>query len=174
MVRYRRNFVPGGTYFFTVTLADRSRSLLTERIDLLGAAFRHCRAHHPFETIAIVVLPEHLHCIWELPQGDSAYAIRWSLIKRAFTRKQLREGPTNPSSASAIWQPRFWEHTIRDDEDLQRHVDYIHYNPVKHGHAASAAEWPHSSFRRYVARGWLTADWGIDDCTEPTNCVARR
>jgi len=88
MVRYPRNFVPGGTYFFTVTLADRRCSLLTDRIDALGTAFRRCRALHPFETIAIVVLSEHLHCVLSLPAGDADYPTRWSLIKRSFTRKQ--------------------------------------------------------------------------------------
>ena len=167
MVRYRRNFVPGGTWFFTVTLADRRGCLLTDRIDALGTAFRQCRALHPFETIAIAVLPEHLHCVWTLPDGDAGYATRWSLIQRAFTRKQYREGPTDARAAKRIWQPRFWENTIRDDTDLQRHVDYIHYNPVKHGCASRAADWPHSSFHRYVEHGWLTEDWasGEDDDT---------
>jgi putative transposase len=165
MVQYRRNLVPGGTHFFTVTLADRRRALLTERIDALGAAFRQCRARHPFETIAIVVMPEHLHCVWALPAGDADYAARWSLIKRAFTRKQYREGPTTASGNDAVWQPRFWEHAIRDDADLQRHVDYTHHNPVKHGCANRAADWPHSSFHRYVKLGWLAEDWaaGGDD-----------
>ncbi len=102
---------PGGTYFFTVTLADRTASLLTDRIDALGAAFRHCRAAHPFETLAIVVLPEHLHCIWTLPDGDAEYAIRWSLIKRAFTRRQYHQGPTPArDEASGLATPLLGTH----------------------------------------------------------------
>jgi putative transposase len=169
MVQHRRSFVPGGSFFFTLTLADRSSSRLTDRIGALGAAFRKCRAAHPFETLAIVVLPEHLHCVWLLPEGDADYPTRWGLIKRAFTRRQYREGPVPVGAAPRIWQPRFWEHTVGDDADLQRHVDYIHYNPVKHGYAGRAAEWPHSSFHRYVKRGWLTEDWGVDPGAEGGN-----
>ena len=160
MVRHRRDLVPGGTYFFTVTLANRKASLLTERIDALGAAFRHCRSSHPFETIAIAVMPEHLHCVWALPEGDVDYAPRWSLIKRAFTRRQYHEGPTLAQARHGLWQPRFREHTIRDEVDLQHHIDYIHWNPVKHGHVARVVDWPHSSFHRYVKLGWLAPDWG--------------
>jgi len=165
MVHYRRNFLPGGTHFFTVVLADRQASLLTDRIDALGAAFRQCRAAHPFETLAIAVLPEHLHCLWTLPEGDADYAIRWSLIKRAFTRRQHHEGPTPARPRKGVWQARYWEHTIRDEADLQRHIDYVHFNPVKHGRARRAVDWPHSSFHRYVKQGWLAEDWagGADD-----------
>ena len=169
MVPYRRDFVPGGTWFFTVILADRRDCLLTDRIDALGAAFRQCRALHPFATIAIAVMPEHLHCVWTLPDGDAGHATRWSLIKRAFTRKQYREGPTDPRAANRIWQPRFRETTIRDDTDLRRHVDYVHHNPVKHGYASRAADWPHSSFHRYVKHGWLTEDWACDTDIETAN-----
>lgn len=159
MGHYRRNLLFGGTYFFTVALADRQASLLTDRIDALGAAFRRCRAAHPFETIAIAVLPEHLHCLWTLPEGDADYALRWSLIKRAFTRRQHHEGPTPARGRKGVWQACYREHTIRDETDLQRHIDYIHYNPVKHGHARRAADWRHSSFHRYVKEGWLATDW---------------
>jgi putative transposase len=166
MVHDRRNFVPGGTYFFTVMLADRRCALLTDRIDALGTAFRQCRARHPFETIAIAVLPQHLHCVWALPDGDADYPTRWSLIKRVFTRKQYHEGPRGARARKTVWQSRFWEHTIRNETDLQRHVDYIHFNPVRHGCARRAVEWPHSSFHRYVRRGWLTEDWACDDDSE--------
>ncbi len=173
MVSYRRALAPGGRYFFTVTLADRRASLLTDRIDALGIAFRKCRAAYPFETMAIVVLPEHLHCVWALPEGDADCALRWSLIKRAFTRRQYREGPTLPGTKTNLWQSRYWEHLIRDDADLRRHVDYIHYNPVKHGHATRPAEWPHSSFRRHVQRGWLPGDWGSGDAGDDVDCGER-
>ena len=161
MVQYRRNRVPGGTYFFTVTLADRDGSTLVDHIESLGAAFRDCRRCRPFETIAIAVLPEHLHCIWTMPGGDADYSARWSIIKRAFTRDR-RRGAGGPRPRP-IWQPRFWEHTIRDDRDLESHVNYIHFNPVKHGLVARALDWPHSSFHRYVRRGWLKEDWACDD-----------
>lgn len=168
MVRYRRNFVPGGTFFFTVVLADRRSALLTDRIDALGVAFRRCRSAHPFTTLAIAVMPEHLHCVWTLPDGDPDYALRWNLIKRAFTRRQYHQGPKPAGTRMEVWQPRYWEHTIADEDDLQRHVDYIHINPVKHGHARRAAEWPHSSFHRYVQQGWLADDWagGPDDADD--------
>lgn len=159
MLGNRRNFVPGTTYFFTVALADRRQRLLTDRVDALGNAFRACRESHRFETIAIVVLPEHLHCIWTLPEGDADYPSRWRLIKRAFTRRQLREGPSPARGSAKIWQPRYRDHTIADETDLARHVDYIHYNPVKHGHARNVDQWPHSSFHRYVRRGQRAADW---------------
>jgi putative transposase len=162
MVHYRRTFVPGDTHFFTVTLADPRTSLLTDRIDALGAAFRKCRSAHPFATLAIAVMPDHLHCVWTLPDGDADYAIRWSLIKRAFTRRQYHEGPTPARTKRGVWRSRFWEHTIRDDVDLQRHIDYIHFNPVQHGLAVRAADWPHSSFHRFVKQGLLAKGWGSE------------
>lgn len=162
MVHYRRNLLPGGTYFFTVTLADRRSTRMTNRIDALGAAFRQCRSAHPFKTLAIAVMPDHLHCVWTLPDGDADYAIRWSLIKRAFTRRQYHEGPTPARAKGGVWQTRFREHTIRDEVDLRRHIDYIHFNPVKHGLAACALDWPHSSFHRFVKQGLLAGNWGSD------------
>jgi len=166
MVQTRRHFVPDVTHFFTVALADRRCASLTDRIDALGKAFRQCRALRSFETIAIVVLPAHLHCVWTLPAGDADYSTRWSLIKRIFTRKQFHEGPTDARARKRVWQPRFWEHTIRSETDLQRHVDYIHFNPVRHGCAHRASEWPHTSFHRYVRLGWLSEDWACDDDNE--------
>ena len=162
-MRYRRAWVPGGTYFFTATLADRSQALLTEHIDALRHAVREVRAHHPFEILAMVVLPEHLHCIWQLPAGDQDYPTRWALLKPAFSRQLA---PTESITLSrhlkrerGIWQRRYWEHCIRDADDLQRHTDYIHYNPVKHGHVERPADWPYSSIHRYVRQGLLPADW---------------
>ena len=159
MVSDHRNFVAGCTWCFTVALADRRAALLTERIDALGAAFRQCRARRPFATLAIAVMPEHLHCVWRLPDGDADSAVRWSLVKRAFTRRQYREGPTSVGEQRSIWQPRFREHAIADEADLQRHIDYIHFNPVVHGLASRATDWPYSSFHRFVRRGQLALDW---------------
>lgn len=163
MVLYRRNHLPGGTFFFTVNLRDRQSALLTDHIDLLRTSFRIVRESHPYTIHAIVVLPEHLHTIWELPPGDSAYSIRWQSIKSKFTHALLKHGvqlKMNKKEEYNLWQKRFWEHTIRDEEDLRTHTDYIHYNPVKHGHVEKPLDWPYSTFRRYVKLGWLSGDWG--------------
>ena len=166
MTTYRRNFVAGGTYFFTVNLADRRRSLLTENIECLRAAFRYTRHRYPFTIDAIVVLPDHLHTIWTMPEGDSDFAVRWNLIKGNFSRGLPRVENVSDSrlrkGERGIWQRRYWEHAIRNESDLERHIDYIHFNPVKHGYAMRVADWPHSSFHRYVERGDLVADWGGD------------
>jgi len=165
MVSYRRNRVSGGTYFFTVTLRDRSSGLLIERVDLLRRTMREVKRHKPYRVEAIVVLPDHLHAIWTLPENDSDYSGRWRRIKGLFSRC-LRDIECsiarNARGEYDVWQRRFWEHTIRDDTDLQRHVDYIHYNPVRHGYVQRVADWPYSSFHRYVRMGWLPTDWGGD------------
>jgi putative transposase len=165
MPQYRRAKISGSTFFFTVVLADRSNALLVEQIDRLRTAYRLACERRPFETIAICVLPDHVHAIWSLPDGDVDFSTRWSLIKSGFSRG-LQDRPRSPSKIvkreKGIWQRRFWEHAIRDDADLERHVDYIHFNPVKHGHVKRVVDWPHSSFHRYVTRGELTADWGGD------------
>jgi len=163
MPQYTRAYLPGGTYFFTVALLERRRALLVEHIDDLRAAFRAVRMHWPFRTEAIVVLPDHLHCIWTLPAGDADFSNRWFLIKRQFLRGIPRGEPLSRrrqvKGERGIWQRRFWEHVIRDEDDFAAHVDYIHYNPVKHGHVHRVADWPHSSFHRFVAKGTLPADW---------------
>lgn len=166
MTNYRRNFLPGGTYFFTVNLADRDARLLVENIALLRAAFRYGRRRHPFAIEAIVVLPDHLHAIWTLPDGDADFSLRWRLIKSAFSRGLPVDEQISSSRESrqerGIWQRRYWEHTIRDEADFARHADYIHFNPVKHGHAARVRDWPYSSFHRMVRRGAYPVDWGGD------------
>ena len=164
MAHYRRNFLAGGSFFFTANLADRKSSLLTDHIERLREAFRYTRARHPFEIEAIVVLPEHLHTIWVLPPNDADYATRWRLIKASFSRGLPKGERISQSRRDkgerGIWQRRYWEHTLRDELDLARHVDYIHFNPVKHGHVKSVSEWPHSSFHRFVELGRYSADWG--------------
>ncbi|MBK9394782.1 MAG: transposase [Uliginosibacterium sp.] len=164
MPNYRRSFVPGGTFFFTVNLLDRDRDLLVRHVDLLREAVRTVRAKRPFEIVAWVVLPEHQHCIWTLPPDDTDYPERWRLIKLLFSRALPREEHINASRKSkgerGVWQRRFWEHTIRDERDLNHHIDYIHFNPVKHGHCVRAADWPHSSIHRFIEQGVLTSDWG--------------
>jgi len=166
MSRYRRAKIEGGTYFFTVTLADRSSDLLVRHIDLLRQAYKSAQELYPFETLAICVLPDHLHSVWSLPPDEADFPLRWSLIKSKFSRGLPADAERTSSKITkrekGIWQRRYWEHTIRSDEDLTRHVDYIHFNPVKHGYVSRASDWPHSSFARYVARGLLPADWGGD------------
>lgn len=166
MPQYIRAFVPGGTFFFTVTLLERRRELLTENIGTLREVFKAARRRRPFTLEAIVILPDHLHCIWTLPLGDTDFSTRWHNIKARFaaqippgerlSERRLKKGERG------IWQRRFWEHVIRDERDYERHVDYIHYNPVKHGHVVRAADWPYSSFHRYVERGVYEPDWAAD------------
>jgi putative transposase len=166
MSRYRRVRIEGGWFFFTVTLADRSSDLLVRHVARLRRAYVAAQKRDPFETIAVCVLPDHMHAIWALPPDDADFSRRWSLIKHDFSCG-LPENPQRTRSKIArrekgIWQRRYWEHAIRDEADLSRHIDYIHFNPVKHRLVTRACDWPHSSFHRYVARGFLPADWGGD------------
>lgn len=161
MVQYRRNFVPGGTYFFTVTLADRRSSLLTDHADALLAAIRRVRDLHPWQTDALVILPDHVHAIWTLPDGDADYPSRWRMIKALFTRALRGCAEVD----QAPWQSRYWEHTIRDDHDLAQHVAYVHYNPVKHGYVARPVEWQWSTIHRYVRDRQIAENWAV----EPTD-----
>jgi putative transposase len=166
MTSYRRNIIAGGVYFFTVNLAERRSRLLTEHVELLRAAFRYARQHKPFTIDAIVVLPDHLHTIWTLPEGDGDFAVRWALIKARFSRGLAGGEPVSSSRLRkrerGIWQRRYWEHTIRDEADFTRHVDYIHFNPVKHGHVEHVAAWPFSSFRRMVQLGLYPENWAAE------------
>jgi putative transposase len=150
MPNYRRLFVPGGTYFFTVNLRDRKRAMLIDRIDILRRAWLEVTRAQPFETIAAVVLPDHLHFMWRLPDDDHDFPARIRLIKSGFTRRLPaslktagRKGERN------VWQRRFWEHLIRNEEDFERHVNYIHFNPVKHGIVVEPDDWPHSTWARW-------------------------
>jgi len=170
MTSYRRNFVPGGCQFFTLNLADRKSRLLTEHVDGLRAAFRYARGRHPFAIDAIVVLPDHLHAIYCLPEGEADFAIRWRLIKSAFSRALPKGERISPSrlrkGERGIWQRRYWEHTLRDAGDYSRHADYIHFNPVKHGLVTRVRDWPYSSFHRMVRLGAYPIDWGGDIVAE--------
>jgi putative transposase len=166
MSRYRRAKIEGGVFFFTLTLADRSSDLLVRQIDRLRRMYMSAQRRNPFETIAICILPDHLHAIWELPDGDSNFSLRWSLIKSGFSRGLPADITPSASKLArrerGLWQRRYWEHAIRDDSDLERHVDYVHFNPVKHGYVSKVADWPHSTFHRHVERGILPLDWGGD------------
>ena len=162
MSNYRRPRFPGGFYFFTVVSHKRRPILASEFARKhLRHAFEKVRSKRPFETIALCLLPEHLHCIWKLPEDDAEFSIRWSLIKRDFTTNYLKEGGpefTQSNSRSkhrhrGVWQKRFWEHQIRDERDLQTHIDYIHYNPIKHGLVKALDDWPWSTYHKYVESG---------------------
>jgi len=169
MPNYRRNRVPGGTYFFTVNLQDRRSDFLVTHVDALRNSVREARARMPFHIDAWVTLPDHLHCLWTLPEGDADFPARWRLIKTLFSKSRTRTRPpiaaaSRPGTRS-IWQRGYWEHTIRDDRDYAAHMDYIHFNPVKHGLADHPASWPFSTFRTCVAKGLYPANWNNDDGT---------
>ncbi len=164
MTEYRRAKVPGATYFFTVSCTKRKgNSILTDNIDKLRYAFNKVKNDHPFSIDAIVILPDHLHCIWTLPKNDSDFGVRWGLIKSIFSRSVPKVESCSNSRLKrgerGIWQRRFWEHLIRDEEDYSQHVDYIHWNPVKHGWAKQVKDWPYSSFHRHVDQGVYPRDW---------------
>ncbi|MCB5196577.1 REP-associated tyrosine transposase [Deefgea salmonis] len=157
MPNYHRAWLPGGTWFFTVTLLERHNNfLLVQHIDLLREAVAYKRQRHPFRIHAWVVLPDHLHCILELPAGDTDFSLRWRLIKAYFSRNLPTDEWRNPARVRrgerGIWQRRFWEHLIRDERDFQNHMDYIHFNPVKHGLVANVQDWPYSTFHVLVTQ----------------------
>ncbi len=164
MPDYRRAWHPGGTYFFTVNLLQRQgNDLLTRQIEVLRAVIKSVQQRYPFRIHGWVVLPEHLHCVIELPPDDADFATRWRLIKMDFSKALPR---TERLSAvrirrgeRGIWQRRYWEHLIRDERDYRTHMDYVHINPVKHGLVERAAEWPYSTFHQMVAQGIYPADW---------------
>jgi putative transposase len=171
MPNYRRVYVPGGTLFFTLVTNQRQplfqearwRQVLREAIKI--------QDDRPFTIEAIVLLPDHLHCIWTLPPEDVDYSTRWGRIKEEFTRRYLDLGGREASVSDSrtkhaergVWQRRFWEHACRDQDDLNRCFDYIHWNPVKHGLVQLPREYPHSSFHRFVAAGAYPLDWGSGD-----------
>jgi len=168
MSDYRRWRVAGGTYFFTLVTYGR-RPILTTELGrrCLRQAFRVVREARSFEVFGIVLLPDHLHAVLSLPPGDDAYSVRLRRLKEEFTKGYLaaggREGVTSAERIArgerGVWQRRFWEHVIRDEDDFERHLDYVHFNPVKHGHARCPREWPFSSFHRWVRRGVYEANW---------------
>ena len=165
MVRYRRNFIPGETYFFTVALIDRRSTILVNQIGALRSAFRAARRAQPFAIDAIVILPDHLHAILTLPTNDADFPGRWRRIKGSFSSALIDAGlelKRWPNGDLALWQRRFWEHTIRDSGDFARHVDYVYFNPVKHGLVRRVRDWQYSSFHRHVREGLLPDDWAGD------------
>lgn len=166
-MQYCRATIEGGTYFFTLVTYKRQRLLcLPTNVCLLRNVFRYVMQQHPFIINAFVLLPDHLHCIWTLPQGDSNFSTRWRLIKSYFSRQCITLSQENLSTTrqnkkeQAIWQRRFWEHLIRDEVDFKNHLEYIHYNPIKHGLVKAPKDWEYSSFHRSVRQGMYDITWG--------------
>ncbi|MBW4580141.1 MAG: transposase [Tildeniella nuda ZEHNDER 1965/U140] len=168
-MHYRRAKTPGATYFFTLVTHQRHPIFQhPDAVELLRQAFRSVKHTHPFTIEAIVILPDHLHCLWTLPPEDADFSNRWRLIKSRFTRccpaqfRQQRSTARQHKGEQAVWQRRFWEHQIADEADFAQHCDYIHYNPVHHGLVKAPKEWAYSSFHRAVRWGMYTEDWGAD------------
>ena len=163
-MHYRQGNTKGGTYFFTVNLAERHSTLLVDNITALRGAFKKVMHDYPFVIDAVVILPEHCHAIWTLPKEDSDFSTRWRLIKFNFSQSLPKTERINVSrqhkSERGIWQRRFWEHQIRDDLDYIRHKDYVYYNPIKHGYVNRLIDWPYSSFHRDVKEGIYNKGWG--------------
>jgi putative transposase len=168
MPNWRRAHVPGGSFFFTVVTDGRRPLFENDRARmLLGEKLRAAEDRWPFHVNAIVLLPDHLHAIWMLPRGDTSYDVRWAWIKKEFTKAWLvGGGHERPQSVGrtrdgrrGVWQPKYWEHTLEDEDDFERHFDYIHFNPVKHGLVAAPYLWPHSSFARWVEHGVYSERW---------------
>jgi len=171
MPDYRRAKFKGGIYFFTLITHHRRPFLTTELARAtLRTAWKETQNHHPFQVIALCLLPDHLHCIWRLPENDDDFSTRWQSIKARFTKKYLAaggtEGTRNDSrkrtGEAAVWQRRFWEHLIEEESDYARHFHYIHYNPVKHGYVSKPVFWQWSTIHRYIRKGIYTANWGDD------------
>lgn len=170
MSRYRRDNTPGATWFFTVVTYKRREFLCDEPVrTALRDAINTTRLSWLFRIDAWVLLPDHMHCLWTLPEGDADFSTRWNLIKRR-TSKALKDICHRPEWMNAskkahreltFWQRRFWEHRIRDEKDFERHADYIHFNPVKHGLCSRPAEWAYSSLHRYMGQGVYPVDWAI-------------
>ena len=156
-MQFRRLYVQGGTYFFTLVTYQREPIFSNKMaIQIYSEANKHINKKHPFSILAYVILPDHIHCIWKLPDGDSNYSTRWRLIKSFFTREWKKNSPNRQKS---IWQERYWEHVIRDQKDFENHFDYIHFNPVKHGIVSDPFNYLYSSYRYYVEKGYYPGKW---------------
>ena len=174
MPDYRRWFHAGGTYFFTVVTYNR-RNIFSDELarSFLHQAIAEVRILRPFEMQGVVLLPDHYHCIWKMPDNDDDFSVRWRMIKRRFTKSWLVSAGCDVTVSASrtkrgergVWQRRFWEHLIIDQQDFARHMDYIHYNPVKHGHVKCPHQWEHSSFHRWVKEGIYRSDW-MCQCSE--------
>ena len=180
MPEYRRSILEGGTFFFIVVTYNR-RQILTAPVarEILHSAWINVQERFPFKTDAVCLLPEHIHCIWTLPEGDSNFSVRWKEIKRLFTRDylykvepgKLRNKSHQKQGEATIWQRRFWEHTVRNQEDFTCHIEYIFFNPVKHGLVEYVSEWPWSSFHRFVRLGFYPNEWGGSEVREERDMI---
>ncbi len=163
-MEFRRYYQSGGCYFFTVVTQNRQPILTCpDNINRLRKTLLHIKSKRPFVIDAIVILPDHLHTIWRLPEGDADFSTRWRMIKHDFSitvQNDVKSRSQQQKGEKGIWQRRFWEHVIRNEADWHRHIDYIHYNPVKHGYVDSPTTWPYSSFSHAVNKGWYPQDWG--------------
>jgi len=173
-MQYRRVYIKGACYFFTLVTEKRQAIFSGEKqINLLRESFKKVMQKYPFKIDAIVLLPDHLHCIWTLPENDHDYSTRWRLIKTGFSKHHAEFHKLQANQArqrknqQAIWQHRFWEHTIRNEQDYQNHIDYIHYNPVKHGYVNQASAWPYSSLQQYIKNGLIPENWGASGIKIP-------
>ena len=174
MSYYRRAYTDGGTRFFTVVSCKRNPILCDDPIRAaLRKAIKEVQSKYPFTIDAWVLLPDHLHCIWTLPEADSDYAKRWAIIKRRvsidcgdiYNQKKWLRKSSESRRESTIWQRRYWEHQIRDQADFNNHMDYIHYNPVKHGLCDRPDLWPFSTLHRYIKQGLYPSSWTVaGDC----------
>jgi len=168
-MKYRRVFNSGKSYFFTVVTKQRKPLFNNDKaVHLFADALRHVMTTHPFTQDAFVIMPDHIHCVWSLPDGDTDYSMRWKLIKAWFKKQATSLGITQE-----CLERHHWEHCLQDDRDYQSHLEYIHYNPVKHGLSKSALGWPHSSFRQYVALGLYQHNWGSGKLVLPDTVVSR-
>jgi putative transposase len=159
MSNYKRLYHKGGWYFFTVVTYERRRFFDNpQSVDLLRKAISFTKESHPFDIDAIVVLPDHIHSIWQLPENDDDFSTRWRSIKTYFSKHT--ESEVNHRGEKLVWQRRFWEHMIKDEEDWRNHLDYIHYNPVKHGLTKRPIDYKFSSFKKCINKGWYPEKWG--------------
>ena len=171
MPNYRRAGVPGGSYFFTVVTHNRQPLLTTESFRCaLREAINEVRKSQPFENDAWVLLPDHMHCMWTLPEGDQDFSKRWGRSKAGVSKRVILPSiEANARRESGLWQRRFWEHLIRDERDFRNHLDYIHFNPVKHGMVSKVTDWPYSSFHRYARAGIYPEEWACDGVNDTVN-----
>ena len=170
MTQNRRLYIPGGTYFFTLVTYNRINLFNDpEARQVLKEVWKSVQTKYPFTLDAFCLLPDHLHCLWTLPANDSQYSSRWNLIKNQFSKKyksiinisMQKSDSQTPKQESIFWQRRFWEHYIRDEDDFEKHFDYIHYNPVKHGYVQNPIDWQWSTFEKYLHLGYYEPDWGV-------------
>ncbi|ABD89607.1 REP-associated tyrosine transposase [Rhodopseudomonas palustris] len=170
MPNYRRAFIPGGCWFFTVNLLERRATLLVDHVSILRDAIAHTRKAYPFQIDAFVVLPDHIHAVWTLPPSDADFSTRWRLIKtrfaKALPKQEQLSAVRQRRGERGIWQRRFWEHLIRDEADYARHIEYCYINPMKHQLVSRVQDWPYSSFHRDVQRGLIPPDWAGEATAE--------